>query len=63
MNNFSALQQLEKDLYQLEKTNDALKTTLHLGVKVNKTSKEPMLKSLNIELIEFEDVEISVFGI
>ncbi len=63
MNNFSALQQLEKDLYQLEKTNDALKTTLHLGVKVNNTSKEPMLKSFNIELIEFEDVEISFFGI
>ncbi len=63
MNNFSALQQLEKDLYQLEKTNDALKTTLHLDVKVNKTSKEPMLKSFNIELIEFEDVEIPFFGI
>jgi len=61
MNNFSTLNHYESDLHQLERNNDNLTESLSLGVKTNKTEESPIFS--NINFVEFEDTEISYFGV
>ncbi|HID36145.1 MAG TPA: hypothetical protein EYP39_02015 [Ghiorsea sp.] len=63
MTNNTTLEHVQADLEQLAQATSALEEQFMLGAKSIQTQHPPQFINMNIDFVEFEDIDISYFGI